>query len=147
MAATAEKNGVEYIAVVLKSPSSDARFEAAKTLLNFAFANYSIVSLRPDQALPPVPVTLGMADAVQPLCSGKESMLIEKGADSALSYVLELPDQLQAPVCEGDVIGKMIVRIGDETLAEIPILAADSVDRMGLFDVFKGLFYLLVGKE
>lgn len=147
LAATAEKNGVEYIAVVLKGPNSDARFEAAKTLLNYAFANYSIVSLRPDYALAPIAVELGTADVVQPVCTGPETMLIEKNKAASVSYSLELPETVQAPVQCGDILGTLTVRTPDSLLAEIPVVASDDVGRMGLFHVFKGLFALMVGKE
>lgn len=147
LAATAEKNGVEYIAVVLKGQSGDARFEAAKTLLNYAFANYALVSLRPDYALAPIAVELGTADVVQPVCTGPENVLIEKNKAASVSYSLELPEAIHAPVQCGDVLGTLIVRTSDETLAEIPVVAADTVDRMGLFQVFKSLFELMVGKE
>ena len=65
LSATAERDGMELIAVVLKSPTSDQRFESAKSLLNFGFANYTLTDVYPGQALPPVDVLLGEQDQVQ----------------------------------------------------------------------------------
>lgn len=147
LAATAERNGVEYIAVVLKGENSDLRFEAAKTLLNYAFANYTCVSLRPEQAIQPIPVKLGTSDCVQPVFSGDETMLLEKAKVSDLEYKLQLPQILEAPIKSGEIIGKLIVCSGGECIAEIDLASGESVDRMGTIHVFSHLFRLLVGKE
>lgn len=147
LAATAEKNGVEYIAVVLKGESSDARFNAARALLDYAFANYTLVSMRPSEALPPIPVEMGVCDVVQPVCMGEEMMLMEKSGANAIRYELQLPDGLLAPIQEGDVIGKLVVASDEKVIQEIDIVSADFVDRMGLFQVFSSLFQCLVGKK
>ena len=66
LSATAERDGMELIAVVLKAKTSEQRFESAKSLLNFGFANYTLTDVYPGQALPPVDVLLGEQDTVQP---------------------------------------------------------------------------------
>lgn len=67
LSATAERDGMELIAVVMKSPTSAQRFESAKSLLNFGFANYTLLDIQPDAAIPPVEVSLGTLDQVQPI--------------------------------------------------------------------------------
>lgn len=67
LSATAERDGMELIAVVLKAKTSEQRFESAKSLLNFGFANYTLTDVYPGQALPPVDVLLGEQDTVQPV--------------------------------------------------------------------------------
>ena len=146
LAATAERNGVEYIAIILKGSTSAERFEAAKTLLNYGFANYTLASLRPEKALAPIPVELGTVDAVQPVFDGPETLLMEKGTASALEYELQLPEIIQAPVEAGAPLGTLLVRSGTELLAEIPVVADQSVERMGVFQVFLQLFQVLVGQ-
>lgn len=147
LAATAERGGVEYIAVVLKGTSSDERFEAAKKLLNYAFANYTLANLRPEAALAPIPVNLGTADAVQPIFDGPETMLMEKTGAAAMEYSLEIPEQLEAPVLAGEALGQLTVRSGETVLAEIPVVAAENVERMNVFQVFSVLFKCMVGKN
>ena len=69
LSATAERDGMELIAVVLKCPSSDVRSAAASSLLNYGFANYTLMDVYPSQALPPVDVLLGESETVQPVLS------------------------------------------------------------------------------
>ncbi len=147
LAATAERDGTEYIAVVLNGVNSAARFEAAKTLLNYAFSNYKLVSLLPDEAIAPIPVRLGTADAVQPVCAGQTSVLLEKRLAAGLEYELILPDSLEAPVVCGQQIGKLVVSANGTALGEIPVLASEDVAKMGPFHIFARLFYVLVGKN
>ena len=147
LAASAERNGTEYIAVVLHGENSNDRFEAAKTLLNYGFANYTVVPLRPETALAPIPVTLGTADAVQPVCAGEESMLLEKNRAAGLQYDLQLADTLTAPVKAGEKLGELTVSAGDSVLARVDIVAECSIARMSAWQVFASLFRHMVGKE
>lgn len=145
LAATAERDGTEYIAVVMNGVNSAARFEAAKTLLNYAFANYARVELAPVEAVAPIPVKMGVADAVQPICTGTGSMLLEKSRAASLQCEVRLPEYVEAPVCRGDQLGTLVVTSGANTLCELPIVAADDVARMGAFQVYMRLFRVFVG--
>jgi D-alanyl-D-alanine carboxypeptidase (penicillin-binding protein 5/6) len=78
LSASAERNGVEYIAVVMHGETSAGRFAAAASLLDYAFANYTTVSLRLPEALSPILVELGEADSVQPVYTGPEKRCSEK---------------------------------------------------------------------
>lgn len=147
LAATAERDGTEYVAVVMNGVNSAARFEAAKTLLNYAFANYVCVDLSPKEALAPIPVRLGAADAVQPVCSGEGAILLEKSAAADITSEVRLPELVDAPVRRGDALGTLVVSAGENVIAEIPIVAADDVDRMGTIQVFWRLFRIFVGKN
>ncbi len=147
LAATAERAGTEYIAVVMNGVNSAARFEAAKTLLNYAFANCTRIELRPEAAIAPIPVRLGTADAVQPVCDGPECVLLEKSRTSALRCEVELPECVEAPVKRGDALGTLIVSSSEGVLYEVPLVAADDVERMGIFQIFSLLFRVFVGKN
>ncbi len=147
LAATAERDGTEYIAVVMNGVNSAARFEAAKTLLNYAFANCARIELRPEAAIAPIPVRLGTADAVQPVCDGPECVLLEKSRTAALRCEVELPPCVEAPVKRGDALGTLIVSSSEGVLYEVPLVAADDVERMGIFQIFSLLFRVFVGKN
>ena len=147
LSATAERDGVEYIAVVLHGETSEKRFADARTLLNYAFANYGLASLRPAQALPPVAVKLGAADCVQPIFTGSEYMLREKSGLGDLSYDISLPEAVSAPVAEGQVLGSMTVRAGEETVAQVDIVAAAAVERLGFWAVYGRLIGSLIGRN
>ncbi|MCD7844770.1 MAG: D-alanyl-D-alanine carboxypeptidase [Oscillospiraceae bacterium] len=147
LSATAERDGVEYIAVVLHAETSADRFEDAKTLLSYAFANYDLASLRPRQALPPVPVTLGTADSVQPVYAGDEYILEEKGTLSDLTYDLTLAESMAAPVYAGQSLGTLTVYSGETVLAQINIVAAETVERLGFWDIYGSLVGALIGRN
>ena len=78
LSATAEREGMELIAVIMHAESIESRNRDASTLLNYGFAGYELCALRPDGALPPVRVSLGESDSVQPVCEGESALLLEK---------------------------------------------------------------------
>lgn len=137
LSATAERDGVEYIAVVLKAPTSNDRFESAKTLLNFAFANYALASMLPEEGLPTLPVKLGTSGEVELLCGGAEQRLVKQGELSSLEYSIELPETVEAPVEEGAVLGALTVKSGENVLARVPLRAAAAVERLSPWLVFR----------
>lgn len=145
LSATAERDGTEYIAVVMHAETSTDRFESAKTLLNYAFANYSLVSLDGGEALAPVRVELGTCSYVQPVRGSESKMLFEKNSVGQLRYETELVESVQAPVEKGDVLGTTRVYSGDTLIAEFPLLASESVDRLRTGDVYLGLLSRLFG--
>ena len=115
LSATAEKNGMELIAVVLKGKTSDERFSDAKSLLNYGFSTWSLVTVTPHEVLPPVPVTLGVRGTVQPVLTSENTLLVEKTLANGLTKEVGLAESVAAPVYAGD------------TLAELPILAGEDV--------------------
>ncbi len=139
LSATAERDGVEYIAVIMHGETIDSRNNDAKALLNYAFANYKLCSLRADEVLPPVAVRLGSADSVQPVYTGEETALISKNGTSDISYSIELPESVAAPVSEGQQLGKLTVEIDGEVFREVPLVAANAVERANLFGIFTNL--------
>lgn len=147
LSATAERDGVEYIAVVLRGETSDIRFNSARTLLNYAFANYGLVSLRDAQALPPVTVELGKSSTVQPVYDGPEGVLLGKGELAGVTYSLELAESVKAPVKAGLELGSLTVLSDGKLLAEVLIVAGDDVERLGVWEVFLKLCRLLTGGE
>ena len=140
LSATAEREGMELIAVVLGSPTSAQRFSAAQALLTYGFANYTLVDVRPDQAIPPVAVSLGVADTVQPVLETGSRILVEKRVLNQITTSLRLTDGVEAPVEEGQKLGELVVSAGDVQLQTIPLVAHQAVARITV----PGLFLRLV---
>lgn len=131
LSATAERNGMELIAVVLKGKTSDERFSDAKSLLNYGFSTWALVTVTPDEVLPPVPVTLGVQPAVQPVLTRENALLVEKGLANDLTKEVVLAEGVAAPVYEGDVLGQLTVRdAAGNTVAELPLLAGETVEHV-----------------
>ena len=129
VSATAEKDGMELIAVIMKGATSDQRFTDAKTLLTHGFSTYALHTITPDTPLPPVPVTLGTQATVQPVLGEGTALILEKSAGE-LTQSVTLAESIDAPVAVGDPLGTMTVTAGEQVVAEIPILAGEEVPRV-----------------
>ena len=147
LSATAERDGIEYIAVIMHGDSIESRNNDAKALLNYAFANYTLCPLRQGSALPPVSVELGKGDCVQPEYTGPEAALISKQGSGNIEYTLQLPDSVAAPVKKGDSLGSMSVLINGQEAFSVPLVASHDVQRMGLSDIFLSLVGSLLGRN
>ncbi len=147
LSASAMRDGVEFIAVVLHAPTSPDRFDSAKTLLNFAFANYTLADPSGSGAIPPVEIELGQSGSVQPVMPSGSGFLMEKSFSGGLSYEINLPDKIKAPVSEGQVLGSMRAVSGGNVLSEIPLIASCNVERVTLWQIFMKLLSVMVGAE
>ena len=144
MSATAERDGMELIAEVMKAPSTSQRFEDAKSLLDYGFANYTLASVYPDSPLAPVEVLLGAQGQVQPQLQRECKLLVRRGEESQISTRLTLAERVEAPVDEGQILGQLEVYVGDELRDTIPILAAQGVDRLSVPGIFSQLLSRLL---
>ena len=144
LSATAERNGAEYIAVVMHGETAESRNRDAETLLSYAFANFRLVPLS-DGALPRIPVELGASKSA-PLClDGPGYEVAPKG--EAPGYQLTLPSSVPAPLRKGQRIGSLVVSIGGRQLAEVPVCAAEDVARIGFGGLFTRLALSLFGVQ
>ncbi len=130
LSATAERDGMELIAVIMKGATSAQRFEDAQALLSHGFASYALRKIVPDQALPPVPVELGAQATVQPVLGEGGTLLLEKAKAGDLRQSVALEEGVPAPVALGDRLGTLTVTSGEEVVAEIPLLAGEEVPRV-----------------
>ena len=136
LSATAEKDGMELIAVILKAPTSDVRFASAQALLNFGFANYALTDVYPSQALPPIDVLLGEQAQVQGVLSRSSRILVEKTELNAVTTELTLCENVEAPVEAGQKLGEMKVLVNGQVREAIPIVAAQAVERLTVPGIF-----------
>lgn len=128
LSGTALRDGMQLIAVVLGSPTSEDRFALAKQLLDFGFASYRMVTPKID--LPhSLPVTCGVTEQVK-LSAAPPALLLEKGASGALTQTLSLPDFVEAPVKKGQQLGTVEFAQNGVSLGVIPVLAAEDAKRM-----------------
>ena len=129
LSATAQRDDMELIAVILKSPTSNDRFEGARTLLNYGFSAYQVTHVTPERVLPQVAVALGERPWVQPVLGEGSTLLLEKG--TALEQEILLETEVRAPVELGDRLGTLRLTAGTELVAEIPLVAGERVGRLG----------------
>lgn len=132
IAASATRNGLNLIAVVLGSSSSAERFEAATKLLDYGFANYEAAVL-PDLSGRPLYLTVtGSADTDIPLdySALPDRLLVPSGGGASLAAEISLPDSCAAPVSLGDEVGTVTVTSNGETVGSWPIRAAAGAAEM-----------------
>ena len=143
LSASATRDGLSLIAVVLGSDTSAKRFDAAEALLNFGFANYTLVDALTGLALPPVEVLLGKDRWVQPLAQNSGKVLVARSDLERISTQLRLAENVEAPVEEGQILGEVTVLLDGEPYASIPLIAETAVERLSIPGVFRRLMELL----
>ncbi len=136
LSASAMRGGVEYVAVVLHCANSQERFQSAKQLLDYGFANYTLAEPDLETAVPEVPVTLGKQQSVVPVPADPAPLLISKSLQSKVTTKVEVAEQVTAPVEAGQRLGTMTMQADGEPLASIPLVAPETVERKSLWDLF-----------
>ncbi len=137
LSATAERDGMELIAVVLKAPTGTQRFESARVLLNYGFAAYALTDIQPPAPLSPIPVSLGDADFVTVRMEGEKTLLAAKEKMGSLEIQVEMEESLSAPVEQGQEVGRLTVASGGETLAQVPLVADRAVARLSYWQILQ----------
>ncbi len=135
ISASAERDGMELIAVVLHCASSTDRFESAKALLDYGFANYALASAAPQTPLPTVKVQLGTEPVVQTVLRDEQPILVEKSILQSVEREVTVQDTVQAPVEQGQRLGTIRLYSGENTLAEVPLVAAQAVEQLSWWDL------------
>ena len=131
---------MELIAVIMHGETSDKRNADAKALLNYGFSAYELSPVEPAEPLPLLPVILGTADTVSVTVSAENSTLLtEKGRASGLTQHVELPENVTAPVVQGQQLGSLTVYDGDTALLRLPLLAGESVGKKTWGSIFTEL--------
>ena len=135
LSATARREEMELIAVVMGAETSAARNASCKTLLDYGFAGYTLAIPELSQAQQ-VPVRLGSADTVEVRLSTSDGLLVEKARKSTLTTEITLEEIVTAPVAQGQQLGTLTLRSGEETLAEIPLVATADIPRLTYGQIF-----------
>ena len=145
ISASAERDGLGLVAVILGAPSSKDRFDAARTLLDYGFANYqSLTAELPADAPKTLPVARGAEENVELSYTAPGSFLAAKGDDAQLEVRLALPEGVEAPVAAGQQLGTVTVLRGGQTLAEYPVAAANDVAALSFGLCFRRLVEALL---
>ncbi len=142
LAATAEKNGMRLVAIVLGTPVSQTRFDEARAMLDYGSASYQRVTVanKGDLLGESLPIHGGAADTVELALGSGLSMLLKNGQQSGLRLELALPEYADAPVARGDILGTVNVLLEGQVIAKLNCIAAADVPRPGFIE---GLYRIL----
>ena len=138
LSATAERDGMGLIAVVMGCETSKDRFAACKQLLDYGFANYALVA--PEVSENAVPVKLGTSDFVSAVPAESPKLLVDKAQKNQVQILTELEETVSAPVSKGQKLGMMTIKVGEQTIRQIPMVAEEGVARLTWWEVFLQIF-------
>lgn len=139
--ATAERNGLSLIAVVLGADSTDHRFQDAAALLDYGFAGWK-ATVPESPALEPVPVARGMEPQVEPVLGEMPTLLLKAGEAGEVETTVTY-EELTAPVTRGDVIGQVTCTVDGSVMAQVDITAGEDVAQVTFFGVLSHLVQAL----
>ncbi len=135
LSATAQRNGLGLIAVLMGAKTSQERFAGCKTMLDYGFANFALV--RPE--IPgenTVGVKLGTEKYVSAVPAEDVKFLLDKGQVEQVTTQIVLEEMVTAPVSKGQKIGTLTVRVGEQVLAQVPMVATQTIPRLTWWDLF-----------
>ncbi len=137
LCATATRNGVSFVSVVLGAKSSDDRFNLTRELLDYAFANYKLENIKIDKSkLTDIKVRGGIKKSVKPSINANQTILISKNAEK-LTYNYKIKDEIKAPIKKGDILGEIVVNSGKNQVAVIQIKSDKNIKSVNFLYIFK----------
>ncbi len=134
LSATAQRDSIGLIAVVMGAKTSQERFAACKSLLDYGFANYALV--KPQGLLGEVQVKLGEMDSVVAVPAEPVEVLVDKAQANQVQVKTVLEESVAAPVSKGQKLGTLTVRVGEQVIFQTPMIAQESVNRVSWWDLF-----------
>ena len=138
LSASAQRDGMELIAVVMGVDTSQNRFAACKSMLDYGFANFALYTPALQEGAS-VPVVLGKAARVNAVPGDEAAILVEKGQLSGITSEMTLDERVTAPVSRGQRLGMLTIKSGERVLSQIPLVAEDAVERKSWGDIFVDL--------
>ena len=129
LSASAARDGMELIAVVMGAKTSKDRFAACKSMLDYGFANFAIYTPVLQEGAS-VPVTLGEADSVAAVPAGQINLLVDKSQRNSIGTELALDETVTAPVSRGQRLGTLTIKAGEQIRSQSPLVAESAVSRL-----------------
>ena len=135
LSASAQRDGMELIAVVMGVDTSPNRFAACKSMLDYGFANFALYTPTLQENAT-VPVVLGKSGFVTAVPAESTALLVEKGQISSVTSEITLEESVSAPVSSGQRLGTLTIKSGEQVLTQIPLVAQSGVERKDWGDIF-----------
>lgn len=141
LSATASRAGVSLTAVVMAAPDPKTRFNEAASLLDYGFANCTgYMDKTTELEIEPIPVQNGVSETIQPMITKDFTFTLCKGeSQDQIKRQVEFKNGLEPPIKRGDPIGRVVYSLQDQVLEEIPILAAEDVEKAKFSDCYRRL--------
>lgn len=142
LSASATRDDLSLIAVIMKAPSTKVRFAEAQKLLDYGFNTFSFKQFgKKEEVIKSIPVNKGVRSSVDAMLSENAGTLIKKGNDKDIEQNLSLADHVSAPITAGQKLGEVSFVLNGETLSTVDIIAKNDVDKINLFTMSKKVIY------
>ena len=142
LSASATRDDLSLIAVIMKAPSTKVRFSEAQKLLDYGFSKFSFKNFgNKGDVIQSVSVNKGVKNSVDVILENSAGTLIEKGKENSIVQSIEINDNVEAPIKKGDVLGKVVFSLDDSEVSSTNLVSANDVDKIGLFTMSKKVIY------
>ena len=145
ISATAERDGMTLIAVIMASPSRDERNAAAKTLLDWGFSNYELYTS--DYKIPKNITVIGGEREFCDISGGEFSAVVPKGRSGKITVTPDIPEKITAPISKGSTVGKIKYTLDGKNIGETTVIADADIEKIGFFGVVKSIFFSFLLKK
>ncbi len=137
LSASAKRDGMQLIAVVMAAPTSKVRFNNASKLLDYGFANYAVVGgAKKDETIGKIDISKGLVKQVEVKPDSDFDLLVDKGRQGDIEKNLNIADKVIAPVDKGQKVGEMVFYLDGEEIGKVSIVTKDSVEKISVGKVF-----------
>ena len=144
LSATAERNGLELVAVIMSGDTSNDRFNGAKKLLSYGFSNYEYAKITPKLQENELKIKNGIQKTVQIKSTQEFGTLLKKNQSDAITQQVNLNQNLTAPIKKGDTVGNIEFYLNDEEIGAVDVIADESVDKMSFWTAFLWILYGII---
>ena len=141
LSASATRDDLSLIAVIMKAPNTKTRFAEAEKLLDYGFNNFEYKKLAvKNDIIKQVGINKGIEHSVNAILETDSGILIKKGQDKNIEQQLEIPDTISAPIEQGEVLGTIVYRLNGEEIGNVNIIAEKSVKRISAFHMIEYVY-------
>jgi D-alanyl-D-alanine carboxypeptidase len=144
LSATATRGGLSLISVVMNAENTDDRFNDARKLLDYGFANFTFAIPEMPELLP-VKINHGVRTSIIPQLFEQPGIVVLKGREADIVATSEYEQVADAPIEQGQTLGKLVYTLDGEVIAEIPIMSANKVERLSFWLSFSRMFTAVFG--
>lgn len=141
LSASATRNGLSLIAVIMKAPTSKIRFSDAQKLLDYGFSHYSYQEFgKKDSVIKTLTVNKGVSSSVDVILENNAGTLMEKGKEKNVIQSVNLPETINAPIQQGEKVGEITYQLNGEIISSTNIIAKETINKINPISMFNHLF-------
>ncbi len=142
LSASATRDNLSLIAVVMKAPSTKIRFEEAEKLLNYGFNTYTTMEYaKKGDILKSIPVIKGTNSNVDVVFNSNATILVKKGDEQNIQQIVSMEEELNAPISSNQKVGEVRYVLNNETIYSVDLVTISGIDKKNIFTISKEILY------